>query len=134
MCWQILFNLLRRKNLHRLGDRHRPWRRDRHVVRPGERRAPGRAGVVHEDVQLALARRDLAGQPDAGRLVGQVGRQAHARADLRELGGDLVAHLALAGRDVDLGPGLHVSSGDHRSDSPAPAGHEGGLAGDAEQI
>ena len=70
----------------------------------GERRAPVRARVVHEDVQRARCPRRPA--PASAMHVGfgrEVGRDADARADLAQLGRHLVAHLGLAGRDVDLG-------------------------------
>ena len=100
----------------------------------GERRAPRGARVVHEDVQswarasaISAASRSHSSSRErsAGRLT-QV-------PDLRELGGDLVADVGLAGRDVDLGPGLDVAPGDHQPDAPAPARDQGRLAGDVEE-
>ena len=62
-----------------------------------------------------------------------IGGDADARPDLAQLGRDLVAYLGLAGRDVDLGPGLYEAPSDHEADAPAAAGDEGDLALDGEQ-
>ena len=101
----------------------------------GEGRTPGRARVVHEHVQAASrARRS---PPRAGcRRLRRTGRPAGSRTSpIFESSAATSSHTSrLAGGDVDLRPGLDVPSGDHRSDPAAPAGHEGGLAIDAEQI
>ena len=52
-------------------------------------------------LSFALAGRDLGRELVARCLGREVGGEAHAGADLRELGGHLVAHVLLAGRDVD---------------------------------
>jgi hypothetical protein len=106
----------------------------RRVVEVGERRAPVGAGVVHEDVQRRLAVADLAGQAPALVLAGQVGGQAGARAELRQLGRHLVAHLGLARGHVDVGAGLDEPAGDHQPDAPGAPGDERGLAFDGEQV
>ena len=47
---------------------------------------------------------------------------------------DLVAHVLLAGRDVDPGARLDEAPGDHQPDAPAAAGHQRRLPLDAEQV
>ena len=61
------------------------------LVEVRQRGAPGGAGVVDQDVERVLARRQLVGQAPALGLGGEVGGDADAGALLRELGGDLLA-------------------------------------------
>ena len=71
----------------------------------------------------------LRGPQTIGELKARTERQHHFDSTdevAAVLGGlDLVADLGLAGRDVDLGPGLDEAAGDHQPDAPAPAGDEG---------
>src|SRR5438128_502073 len=61
-------------------------------------------------------------------------RQGDARACLRELRGHPVAHVGLAGGDVDLGAGLDEAARDHEPDAARAAGHQSRLARDGEQV
>src|SRR5581483_162699 len=99
-----------------------------------ERLAPRRSGVVHQDVERALTRCDLAREALALGLRREVGRYGDAFADLRQLGRHVVADLGLAGGDVHLHARFHEAPGDHQSDAARASGDERGLALDVEQF
>src|SRR5207302_685067 len=91
-------------------------------------------GVVDEDVQLGLARRDFVGQALALRLRGEISRQRDALADLGELYRHLVAHVGLARRDVDPRTRLDHAARNHQADAARTAGHDCRLAVDREEV
>jgi hypothetical protein len=99
-----------------------------------QRRPPGRPGVVHEDVETVLPLGHGLGQAPALVLGGQVGGQGDALPHLRQLGRHFLAHVGLAGRDVDLRARLDEPPGDHQADAPGAPGDDGGLALDGEEI
>jgi hypothetical protein len=92
-----------------------------------ERRAPGGAGVVDQDVERRLAPRDLGGERARAFDGRDVGRQRHAgaAAHRRELVGGALAGLGLARRDVDGARALREEAGgDHAADASRAAGDE----------
>ncbi len=107
---------------------------ERRLVEVGQRRAPGGAGVVDQNVEGVLPRRQLVGQPPALGLGGQVGRNPDAGALLGELGRDLRHHVGLAGRDVDLDAGIDEALGDHLADAAGATGDQRRLPGNVEEV
>ncbi len=107
---------------------------ERGLVELLEGRAPGGAGVVDQDVEGADPTRQLLGQTAAPVLGGQVGRQRRTGPVGRERGGDLVAGVGLARRDVDGGAGVDEPLGDHPADAAGPPGHQRRLALDGEEV
>ena len=101
-----------------------------------ERSAPGGAGVVDQDVDgvgVLAQRGDEGCEP---RLVRHVGRDRGARRGARhrvEFGCRGVACLGLARGDEHVHAIGHEAGGDHVADAARAAGHDGGLAGEAEQ-
>ncbi|MCY1282394.1 hypothetical protein D9M70_312320 [compost metagenome] len=93
-----------------------------------QRRAPGGAGVVDQDVQLADLSRQLRRQGLHPGFAGQVGGDPVAFAQGAQLGGGLRAGLGIAGADIDPGAGLDETLGDHLADAAGAAGDQGGTA------
>ena len=89
-----------------------------------ERRTPGRAGVVDQDVQVRLARRVGRHEAADAGLGGHVGGQRLARAQCRQLGGGGVARRGLARRDVDAGARPQEAGRDHAADAARATGDE----------
>ena len=105
------------------------------LVEVGQRRAPGGAGVVDQDVERVHARRHLVGQAAALGLRGEVGRDPDAGALLRELGGHLCARRRPCATRCTPWPRRRRSPRRSSCRCPGvPAGDEGRLAGDGEEV
>ncbi len=98
-----------------------------------ERRAPGGAGVVDQDVERALVLG--VGLDQRLRAVERrhVGRQRDAVAEGRQLLGGLVAGRGLARRDVDARALRQEAFGDHAADAARAAGDERAAALEREE-
>ena len=93
-----------------------------------QRGAPGGAGVIDQDIQLADVVRQLRRQVLHAFFAGQVGGDAVAGAQGRQLGGSLGAGLGIAGADINRGAGFDKGLGDHQADAAGAAGDQGGAA------
>ena len=99
-------------------------------------RAPGGAGVVHQDVELVLFRRQAGGKGLDAAHLREVGRQGDAGPAIglgQALGGG-VADVRLARGDVDLGARCQEARSDHLADAARTAGDQGDLAPDGKDI
>ena len=99
-------------------------------------RAPGGAGVVHQDVELVLLLRQPGGEGLDAAHLGQVGRQRDAGPAIgrsQSLSGG-VADIGLARGDVDLGARGQEARGDHLANAARAAGDQGDLAPDGKDV
>ncbi|MDT4846503.1 hypothetical protein FQZ97_805270 [compost metagenome] len=93
-----------------------------------QRRAPGGASVVDQDIQLADFSRQLGGQRLHAFFAGQVGGDAMAGSEGREFAGGLRTGLAVTGAQVNRGAGFDKAFGDHFADTAGATGDQGGAA------
>ena len=133
----------RKRRRQRLGQEERRLEVEVHHLVPAafrklvEIRAPRRAGIVDEDIELRLALPDLGRQHlDAGH-GGNIDRQRDAFAAIvgRKLLRGRLARAGLARGDVDLGRALGEKAGrDHLADAARSARHQRDAALERKQI
>ena len=83
----------------------------------GDRRTPGCAGVIHQNIELGCVGFDFLHQLRAASRRGDIGGDRDAFAKFRERRRGLVAGLFLAGRNINLHAGSHITFGDHVADA-----------------
>jgi hypothetical protein len=90
-----------------------------------ERRSPGRARVVHQNVELGFAGEVVGGERATAVEGGYVVWDGDAAAGARELASGGGTLLGLARGDVDLRAGREEAGRDHLPDPARPSGDEG---------